>query len=94
MEKLTRELIESHLMSCINIHSEEQKDGITRFAWELTRRLAPQDDTNETEWEYKFKSYETARNFAFGWIRRNRPDLEKAAKSEALEGIRYRASKL
>lgn len=93
MEKLTRELIESHLMSCVNIHSEEQKDGVTRFAWELTMRKAPQDEIEETEWEYKFSSYSSARNFAFGWIRRNRPDLVTAAKSEAIEGIKYRASK-
>lgn len=95
MEKLTRDLIESHLMSCINIHSEEQKDGVTRFAWELSTMAVPAGryEVEDREFSFEFKSFESARNFAFGWIRRNRPCLEKAAKNEAMEGIRYRASK-
>lgn len=95
MEKLTRELIKSHLMSCINIHSQEQQDGATRFAWELSAMAAPAGryEVEEREFSFEFKSHESARNFAFGWIRRNRPDLEVAAKNEAIEGIRYRASK-
>ena len=91
METLTRELIESHLMSFI----ETSEDPSTRrWAWSLSdlatepaRTLAPEEGV------YRFKTHETARNFAFGWIRANRPDLERAAVHEAREGIRYRASR-
>jgi hypothetical protein len=92
-EKLTRDLIETHLMSCINIHSAEQKDGVIRFAWELVMRKAPQDEIEEHEFDHRFSSHEAAKNYAFGWIRRNRPDLEKAAVQEAKDGIHYRASR-
>jgi len=95
METLTRDLIEYHLMSCIEIHSEEQRDGVTRFAWSLSEMAVPTGrlEVEEREWSFQYKSFEAARNFAFGWIRRNRPDLESAAKTEAIEGIHYRASK-
>lgn len=94
METLTRDLIETHLMSSIDIHSEEQKDGVTRFAWALSKMATPHNDreTDEREWSFEFKSYDSARNFALGWIRKHRPDLERAAKQEAIEGIKYRAS--
>lgn len=94
-EKLTRELIETHLMSFINIMSQQQDDGVTRWAWTLSEMAeeAYNREVEENEFEFRFSSYEAARNFAFGWIRRNRPEYEKAAVREAKEGIQYRASK-
>lgn len=94
MEQLTRSLVESHLMSFIEIYSEEQDDGVVRWAW----ALSPMADGGiyreivDSELSFKFKSREAAINYAFGWIRRNRKDIEKAAVKEAKEGIRYRAS--
>lgn len=95
MEKLTRELIETHLMSFIEVHSEVQRDGVTRWAWVLSPMAgeAYNRQLEDREFSFEFKSFETARNFAFGWIRRNRPDLERAAVQEAKDGIHYRATR-
>lgn len=92
-ENLTRELVESHLMSFIEIQQETGARGVVRYAWTLSpmcggpinRQMEP------AEGRFSYKSAESVRNHAMGWIRKNRPDLEKAAAKEALEGIRYRA---
>ena len=78
MEKLTRRLIESHLMDCVEIHSAVQKDGVLRFAWSLSYVATPHTDREleEKEWSYEFKSSDSARDFALGWICKNQPDLE------------------
>jgi hypothetical protein len=96
-ETLSRELVETHLMSYIDTFSARQPDGVIRWAWALSDvardessgRTNPLDD----EYEFKFRSYEAARDFAFGWIRRNRPALERAAVRDAGEGTRYRAAR-
>lgn len=95
MEKLTRELIETHLMSFIEIKSEEQQDGVTRWAWVLSPMAgeAFNRQLEDREFSFQYKSHDAARNFAFGWIRRNRPDLEKAAVQESKDGIHYRATR-
>lgn len=95
-ESLTKELVESHLMSCIDIHSQEQRDGVTRYAWALNEMAEPAGRlaVEDREWSFEFSSRESATNFALMWIRQNRPDLEKAAVAEAREGMRYRASKV
>lgn len=95
MEKLTQDLIETHMMSFIDIHSEEQNDGVTRFAWALNEMSEPERgrEIKDREWSFQYKSFEAARDYAFGWIRRNAPHLVAAAKQEALDGIKYRASK-
>lgn len=94
-EKLTRALIESHLMSFIEIRSEEQRDNVVRYAWALSSMAdeARNRNVEDREWSFEFSSHDAARNFAFGWIRRNRPQLIAAAKKEAKDGIAYRASK-
>lgn len=113
METLTRELVEAHLMSCVEINSAVQGDGVRRWAWRLTpmagRKYDHRADKEIKEmdrelgmkrnppgvgagYSYEYSSREAAINFAFGWIRRNRPDLERAATAEAREGIRYRAA--
>jgi hypothetical protein len=95
MEKLTGEIIESHLMSFIEVHSEVQPDGVTRWAWVLSPMAgeAYNRQLEERELMFEFKSFEAARNYAFGWIRRNRPGLERAAVQEAKDGIHYRATR-
>ncbi len=93
-EKLTRELIESHLFSAIEVSSKEFEGGAVRWAWCLSRvgRTPPNDDLNDDEDQYRFSSREAAIRFAFGWVARNRPDLERAAVAEAREGLAYRRS--
>ena len=91
-EKLTRQLVESHLMSFIEICSEKQRDGVVRWAWGLTEMAGAKQHDGQ-QFEYKFSSSEAATKFAIGWIKRNNPNLVAIAKSEALEGIRYRALK-
>ncbi len=94
-ETLTRDLIESHLMSAIELSSAKQRDGVERWAWCLSAlgRTPPNDELHPDEDQYKFESRDSAMRFAFGWIARNRPDLERAAVAEAKEGIAYRAKK-
>ena len=92
MEKLTRNLIECHLMSAIEVSGRVQRDGVERWAWCLSASVVPPSIyLGAREESFEFQSAETARKFAFGWIARNRPDLERAAVREALEGIAYRA---
>jgi len=93
VEKLTRGLVEDHLMSYIEIKSEVQGDGVTRWAWCLSALAGepPNGEIEKREFSFEFKSHDAARNFAFGWVRRNRPMLERAAVLEARSGIRYRA---
>ncbi|MEN2425946.1 hypothetical protein AA0N74_07890 [Chromobacterium vaccinii] len=91
MEKLTRELVEAQLMSFIELHSEVQRDGVTRWAWALSPMAGHSAELEDRELSFQYKSQETAQNYALGWIRRNRPDLEKAAVREAQAGINYRA---
>lgn len=95
-EKLTRGLIEDHLFSAIELSSKECRDGNVRWAWCLSPlgRCPPNENLHPDEDQYRFESRETAMKFAFGWIKRNRPDLERAAVAEARDGIRYRASRL
>lgn len=95
-EKLTRELIESHLMSFIEIESREQRDGVTRWAWVLSPVAGEShvSDDKDREMSFEFKSFEAARNFALGWIRRHRPMFYAAAVQEAKDGIKYRASRV
>lgn len=92
METLTRDLIEDHLFSCVELMSEKQGDGAVRWAWTLTD-MAYQGQAliHQRECSFEFSSRDAAMRFAFGWIKRNRPDLEAAAVREAKEGIRYRA---
>lgn len=94
-EKLTKELVDAHLMSFVEISpSVGQKGGIS-FAWKLSnmvdgpinRQLA------QTEGKFAFKTAGMALSYALEWIRKNMPDLEQAAVKEAKEGIRYRAWK-
>lgn len=91
MEKLTRALVESHLMSFVDIVSEAQADGVTRWAWGINQEYSNTPYCEDKEWSFQFKTFETARNYAFGWIRRNRKDLMRAAVSEARKGIEYRS---
>lgn len=95
MESLTRELIDSQLMIFVEVMSEEQRDGVTRWGWVLTKMAGETESRQleKREFSFEFSSFETARNYALGWIRLNRPALEKAAVQEAIDGIRYRASK-
>lgn len=95
MEKLTRELINSHLMSFVEIMSEVQADGATRWGWTLSPMVGESygRQMEDREFSFEFSSFETARCFAFGWIRRNRPDLERAATQEARDGIHYRSTR-
>jgi len=88
-EKLTRALIECHLMSFIEI---EKKEGAERWAWGLSEMAVPRAEAG-VDGIYKFTSAQAAQNYAFGWIRRNRPDIERIAMQEAKDGIAYRASK-
>lgn len=93
-EKLTRELVESHLMSFVELKSRVTPRGTTRWAWILSAMAAPERrDLEEDEFEFRYKSQEAARNYALGWIRKNRPDLQKAAVQEAADGIHYRATR-
>lgn len=93
MEKLTQELIEAHMCSFIETHGKKQGDGVVRYAWGLTE-MATGQRLRDTEFsDYKFESAASAQNFAIGWIRRNKPNLEQIAKNEAIAGIKYRASK-
>ena len=93
METLTRELIETHLMSFIEIKSEVQRDGVTRWAWVLSPMAGEPHSRQleENEFEFKYQSHDTARDYAFGWIKRHRPKLLEAAVDEAKAGIKYRA---
>jgi hypothetical protein len=95
-EVLTRDLIRSHLFSAIEITSQEQRDGVVRWAWCLSPlgRCPPNDNLHRDEDRHYFKSRESATRFALGWVRRNRPDLEAAAVREAKEGIAYRAKQM
>lgn len=96
MEKLTRELIDSHLMSFIETSSAVQRDGVTRWAWSLSSVAAHrrgQQEVEGREWSYEFRSFETARDFALGWIRTEMKDLVRAATDAAKEGIRYRSTR-
>lgn len=89
MEKLTTSLIESHVISFISIEGKPQGDGVTRFAWGFTE-MATLRIENEMS-EFKFSSSEAAMNFAIGHIKRNHKNLWEIAKTEAIEGIKYRA---
>lgn len=96
MEALTRDLINSHLMSFIETHSAVQRDGVTRWAWSLSEvadSIRRRAEIEDREWSYEFQSFEAARDFALGWIRTNRQDLVRAATQEAKDGIHYRASR-
>lgn len=93
-ETLTRGLVETHLMSFADVYSEVQRDGVTRWAWALSEAAVGTHPLPENrECSFEFASREAAIKYAFGWIRRNRPELEKAAVQEAKDGIRYRAKK-
>lgn len=93
METVTAELIDTHLMSFIEIYSAEQRDGVTRYAWNLSPMANAEfrRECEPHEFSYEYESHASARRYAFGWIRRNRPDLREAARHEAIDGIRYRA---
>jgi hypothetical protein len=91
MEKLTANLIESHAASFVDVKSKTQADGVTRFAWGFTE-MATGCRKNEVG-EYKFKTALDAMNFAIGNIKRNHKNLWEIAKTEAIEGIKYRAAK-
>lgn len=94
METLTSELVDAHMMSFIEIMSEAQADGVTRYAWALSPMAGEpaSSGAEDHEWSFEYSSHDAARNFALGWLRRNRPELERAAVKEAWAGIRYRAT--
>ena len=71
---------------------EIERDG-DKFAWVLSP-MAGEDGRGqlaENEGVARFASHETARAYAEGWIRRNRPDLLAAAKREAALAAQYAA---
>lgn len=91
MEQLTRDLIETHLLSYVEFRSEETRNG-TRWAWCLSpmANASYGSEVAAHEWSFEYKSFEAARNYALKWLRENRKDLEAAAVQEARDGIRYR----
>jgi hypothetical protein len=91
MEKITTKLIESHAASFIDVQRKTQRDGVDRFAWGFTE-MATGLRENELG-GFKFKTALDAMNFALGHIKRNHPKLWAIAKTEAIEGIKYRARK-
>ena len=94
-ELITKALIESHLMSFIEVHQNKVTQGDGTYAWHLTAMVGgPVNRLLEPgEGQFKFKTAVTAKADALNWIRKNRPDLEKAAVKEAAESIRYRTWK-
>lgn len=101
MEKLTHELIESHLMGIFEFKSNDQGNRVVRWAWDFAPQAerfptfdnVPRYGTVGDIDAFRFSSYEAARNYAMGWVRRNRPSWWDAAKREAEAGIRYRATR-
>ena len=94
MNFVDHRLVESHLMSYVEIMSEEQRDGIVRWAWTFSPTAVKEHEKAEceaSEWEFRFESHESAARYALGWLRRNRPAWVRAAEKEALEGVYYRA---
>lgn len=95
-EKLTRDLIESHLFSLIDVRDQKQPDGVYRWAWDWSVFGASFLQAENQEvidaapvGVHKFESRDSAMKFAFMWISQNVPNLE-AAVSEAREGLKYR----
>jgi hypothetical protein len=82
MEKLTRQLIEDHMRSFIDVTKEKDKYG-----WTLSE-LADCEDWPSTV--HKFASEREAVNAAIGWIKINCPNIERIAVSEAKAGIAWR----
>ena len=99
-ELLSRELIESHLFSMIDLTDQRQSDGVYRWAWDWsvfgTTFLQEEDQValdSAPVNTHKFESRDSAMRFAFMWISQNLRNLEDAAINEAREGLRYRAAK-
>lgn len=98
-EKLTRDLIESHLFSLIDLRDQKQPDGVYRWAWDwsefgTTFLFAEKPDVVESApvGVHRFASRDSAMRFAFMWISQNLPNMEEVAVNEAREGLRYRAA--
>lgn len=98
-EKLTRELIESHLFSMIDVIDQRQGDGVYRWAWDWSpfgATFLPDENQERLDSApvgvFKFESRDSAMRFAFKWISENLPRLEDAAVDEAREGLKYRAA--
>lgn len=92
-EKVTADLIRLHMMAFVDITPEAGADGVVRWAWNLSPMAEPLTSVEEVgamAFEPRFTSFEAARNFAIGWLRRHRPQLERNAVIEAEEGVRYR----
>jgi hypothetical protein len=85
--KFTRADVETELFGFIELLSEVQSDGVERWAFTLSQlgtRTAMLDNPMswyeyhcEREFEkYRFSSRESAMRYAFGWLRRNMPNVE------------------
>ena len=61
-------------------------DGKT-WGWALAKIADP---SSSSSFRYGFKTREAAYRFAAGWIKRNRPDLIRAAHAEEREGAKWR----
>lgn len=98
-EKLTRDLIELHLFSLIDLVDQRQGDGVYRWAWnwsEFGTYFLPHENQQTLDAApvgvHRFESRDSAMKFAFMWISQNLPSLEAAVVSEAREGLKYRAA--
>jgi len=61
-------------------------DGKT-WGWALAKVADP---SSSNSFRHGFKTREAAYRFAAGWIKRNRPDLIRAAHAEEREGAKWR----
>jgi hypothetical protein len=101
-EKITRADVEALLFGFIELDSRIQNDGIERWAFDLSRfGMEKAMLHHPSSWyehhaehefgKYKFSNRDAAMRYAFGWLRRNMPNIEPGVIQELRDGIAYRS---
>lgn len=101
-EKITRADVESILFGYIYLSSATQKDGVERWAFDLSELgmhaamldhpMSWYERHAEHEFgKHRFSSRDAAMRYAFGWMRRNMPNVESGAMQELRDGAAYRS---
>lgn len=96
-EKITRADVEALLFGYIELKSEVQSDGVERWAFDLSslgvqtamldQPMSWYEHHSSHEFDrYKFSSRNAAMRYAFGWLRRNMPNIEAGAVRELRNG--------